>query len=106
LWGGAVGAMHAFGDHGVELNQRLSARLGLTALAVPSRAGTDYIAEYALLLALFSATCSKIARDLYALMADEVGEVFEEQGSEVVGSSTMPNKVNPKTSVHAIAIAA
>ncbi|HZV92838.1 MAG TPA: lyase family protein, partial [Caldimonas sp.] len=25
LWGGAVGAMHAFGDHGVELNQRLSA---------------------------------------------------------------------------------
>ncbi len=106
LWGGALGAMHASGDQGAELNRRLSARLGLTPLAVPSRAGTDYIAEYVLLLALFSATCSKIARDLYILMADEIGEVYESQGDEVIGSSTMPNKVNPKVVVEVIALAA
>ncbi|GAB2899838.1 adenylosuccinate lyase family protein [Paralcaligenes ginsengisoli] len=106
LWGGALGAMHASGDQGAELNRRLSARLGLTPLAVPSRAGTDYIAEYILLLALFSATCSKIARDLYILMADEIGEVYENQGDEVIGSSTMPNKVNPKVVVGVIALAA
>ena len=106
LWGGALGAMHAFGDEGVELNRRLSARLGLTPLAVPSRAGTDYIVEYVLLLALFSASCSKIARDLYILMADEIGEVYEIQDDDVVGSSTMPNKVNPKAAVQAIALAA
>lgn len=106
LWGGALGAMHAFGEQGAELNRRLSARLGLTPLAVPSRAGTDYIAEYVLLLALFSATCSKIARELYMLMADEIGEVYEIQGDEVVGSSTMPNKVNPKAAVEVIALAA
>lgn len=106
LWGGALGAMHSYGDQGVELNRRLSARLGLTPLAVPSRAGTDYIVEYFLLLAMFSATCSKIARELYVLMADEIGEVYENQGDEVIGSSTMPNKVNPKVVVGVIALAA
>jgi 3-carboxy-cis,cis-muconate cycloisomerase len=106
LWGGALGAMHSYGDQGAELNRRLSERLGLTPLAVPSRAGTDYLVEYFLLLALFSATCSKIARDLYILMADEIGEVYEDQGDEVVGSSTMPNKVNPKVVVVVIALAA
>jgi 3-carboxy-cis,cis-muconate cycloisomerase len=106
LWGGALGAMHTYGEQGAELNRRLSARLGLTPLAVPSRAGTDYIAEYFMLLALFSATCSKIARDLYILMADEIGEVYESQGDEVIGSSTMPNKVNPKVVVGVIALAA
>ncbi|MBU6260531.1 MAG: adenylosuccinate lyase family protein, partial [Burkholderiales bacterium] len=106
LWGGALGAMHASGEQGVALNRRLSQRLGLTPLAVPSRAGTDYVAEQVLLLALFSASCSKVARELYGLMADEIGEVFEEQDDEVVGSSTMPNKVNPKVAVQAIALAA
>jgi 3-carboxy-cis,cis-muconate cycloisomerase len=106
LWGGALGAMHSYGDQGAELNRRLSARLGLTPLAVPSRAGTDYIVEYFLLLAMFSATCSKIARELYVLMADEIGEVYENQGDEVIGSSTMPNKVNPKVVVGVIALAA
>ena len=106
LWGGALGAMHAFGEQGVELNRRLSARLGLRPLTVPSRAGTDQVAEYALLLALFSATCSKVARDLYMLMADEIEEVCELQGDDVVGSSTMPNKVNSKVAVQVIALAA
>lgn len=106
LWGGALGAMHASGDMGAELNRRLSARLGLSALAVPSRAGTDYVGEYVLLQALFSATCSKIARDLYILMSDEVGEVYEKHGEDVVGSSAMPNKVNSKVAVQVIALAA
>ncbi|HEX4781947.1 MAG TPA: lyase family protein [Usitatibacter sp.] len=106
LWGGAVGAMHAFGEQGPELNRRLSSRLGLTPLAVPSRSSNDYIVEYFLLLALFSASCSKVARELYGLMADEIAEVYERQDAAVVGSSTMPNKVNPKVAVHAIAVAA
>jgi 3-carboxy-cis,cis-muconate cycloisomerase len=75
-------------------------------MEVPSRAGTDHVAEYVLLLALFSATCSKIARELYALMADELGEVYEQLGDEVVGSSTMPHKINSKVAVQAIAAAA
>lgn len=106
LWGGAIGAMHAFGEHGPEINRRLSQRLGLHAMRVPTRAGTDHVAEYVLLLALFSATCSKIAREFYALMADEYGEAYENLGDDVVGSSTMPHKVNSKVAVQVIAVAA
>lgn len=106
LWGGAIGAMHAFGEQGPEINRRLSHKLGLHAMAVPTRAGTDHVAEYVLLLALFSASCSKIAREFYALMADEFGEVYESLGDEVIGSSTMPHKVNSKVAVQVIALAA
>lgn len=106
LWGGAMGAMHAFGEHGPEINRRLSQRLGLHPMAVPTRAGTDHVAEYVLLLALFSATCSKIAREFYALMADEYGEVYENLDDDVVGSSTMPHKINSKVAVQVIALAA
>jgi 3-carboxy-cis,cis-muconate cycloisomerase len=105
LWGGALGAMHAFGEHGPEINRRVSARLGLAPLAVPSRAGTDQVAEYVLLLALMGSTFGKIARELYALMADEIAEVSEALGEGVVGSSTMPHKINPKTAVQVIALA-
>lgn len=105
-WGGAVGAMHAFGKYGPEINRQLSHRLGLAPMAVPSRAATDQFAEYALLLALLSATLGKIARELYTLMADEYAEVHEDLGDEVIGSSTMPQKVNPKIAVQVIALAA
>ena len=53
-----------------------------------------------------SATCSKVARDVCMLMADEIEEVCELQGDDVVGSSTMPNKVNSKVAVQVIALAA
>ena len=106
LWGGAVGAMHAFGEAGPEINRRVSQRLGLNPLAIPSRSGMDYFAEYFMLLALFSATCAKIARDLYMLMTDETSEVQEALGHDVIGSSTMPQKVNSKVAVHVISLAA
>jgi len=106
LWGGAAGAMHAFGEHGPEINRRLAQRLGLQPMRVPSRAAVDSVAEYAMLLALLATSCSKIAEALYALMADEYGEIHERLGDDVVGSSTMPHKINPKVTVQVIALAA
>jgi 3-carboxy-cis,cis-muconate cycloisomerase len=106
LWGGAIGAMHSFGAAGPELNRELARLLGLEAATVPSRAATDHIAEYVLLLALFGSTCSKIAAELYTLMSDEIAEVREDLGDEVVGSSTMPQKVNSKVAVAVIALGA
>lgn len=105
-WGGAMGAMHAFGDEGPELNRRLSDRLGLSYVEVPSRAATDQVAEYIMLLALLGTTCSKIARELYSLMSDEMAEVYEDLGQGVIGSSTMPQKVNSKVAVKVIALGA
>ncbi|MBP1849425.1 lyase family protein [Rhizobium halophytocola] len=104
-WGGTVGAMHVLGEAGPEVNRRLGERLGLGVYAIPSRAGLDGFAEYATVLALFAGTSGKIARHLFALMADEFGEVAESLGADVIGSSTMPHKVNPKTSVKIIALA-
>jgi 3-carboxy-cis,cis-muconate cycloisomerase len=106
LCGGAVGAMHAFGDNGPELNRRLAARLGLGSAAVPSRAALDHLCEYVLLLAMLGTTCGKIARQLYGAMANEVDEVAEGLDDDVVGSSTMPQKVNSKVAVKVISLAA
>ncbi len=106
LWGGAIGAMHSFGVEGEALNRALAQRLGLAAPVIASRAATDHIAEYVLLLALFGCTCSKIASELYTLMSNEMGEVREDLGEEVVASSTMPQKENSKVAVAVVALGA
>jgi 3-carboxy-cis,cis-muconate cycloisomerase len=103
VFGGAIGAMQAFGEHGPALTDRMGAHLGLRPVVVPTRAMLDHFVEYIMLLALFGTTCSKIAREAYALMSDEIGEVFEDLGDEVIGSSTMPQKTNPKICVSVIA---
>jgi 3-carboxy-cis,cis-muconate cycloisomerase len=105
-FGGAVGAMHAFDGQGREINRRMAARLGLGDLLVAGRAVNDLFADYIVHLALMATTVERIARELYTLMAEEIGEVAETQGADVVGSSTMPHKVNPKLVVKVIAMAA
>lgn len=105
-FGGAVGAMHAFDGQGREINRLMAARLGLGALLVPGRAVNDIFADYMVQSALLAVTVERIARELYTLMAEEIGEVSETLGAGVVGSSTMPHKVNPKLVVHVIAMAA
>lgn len=105
-FGGAIGAMQSFGKHGPEINRLLAKRLELFPLTVPVRSSNDYLAEYVTTMALYATTCSKIAQELYTLMADEIGEVAEEQEAEVVGSSTMPQKVNSKIASNILSVAA
>lgn len=103
-FGGALGAMHAFGDDGPAVNRGVSERLGLKATEVPVRSALDHIVEYIQLLALVGGSCSKVATELYLLMTDEFGEVIEDlEGA--IGSSTMPQKVNSKIAVRVIAAA-
>ncbi|WP_166267549.1 lyase family protein [Marinobacter caseinilyticus] len=106
IFGGAVGAMHSFGDAGEALSRKLADKLALGCFDVPSRSVNDHMVEYVLLLGLLASSCSKIAQELYVLMSEEYGEVYEDLGADVVGSSTMPQKVNPKLSVNVIAVAA
>lgn len=101
-FGGAIGAMHAFGVHGTALNAAVSQRLGLAPALFPMRSSLDRVAEYIQLLALLGTTCSRVANEFYGLMADEVGEAFEVLDG-AVGSSTMPQKVNSKIAVRIIA---
>jgi len=105
-FGGAVGAMHAFDGQGREVNRRMASRLGLGDLLVPGRAVNDLFADYIVHMALMATTVERIAGELYTLMTEEIGEVAETLGAGVVGSSTMPHKVNPKLVVRVIAMAA
>ena len=66
----------------------------------------DHLAENLCLFALIAATSGKIAREIYTLMKTEFGEVEEPVPPGTVGSSTMPQKRNPKLCQDIIAAAA
>ncbi|MDT0682086.1 lyase family protein [Roseicyclus sp. F158] len=95
-FGGAVGAFHGYGEDGPSLMSALARELGLGELVVPGRTVNDIFAEYVVQLGMFGMTTERIAREAYVLMTEEIGEVSERLDAGVVGSSTMPHKVNPK----------
>jgi len=81
-------------------------RLGMLPMKVPARTIGDHLAENICLLGLLAASCGKIAREIYTLMKTEYGEVEEPVPPGTVGSSTMPQKRNPKLCQDIIAAAA
>ena len=91
--------MQAFGDKGPRLMEKLGADLNLKPVLVPTRAMVDHVVEYIMLLSLFGTSCSRISKEVFSLMSEEIGEVSEELGDDVIGSSTMPQKINPKISI-------
>jgi len=105
-FGGAIGAMHSFDGRGTDLAQALGRRLALDPVLVPSRAAIDSQAEYVTGLGLFAMAAGRIGNELYRLMANELDEVAELLADGVVGSSTMPHKINPKHVVHLISTSA
>src|SRR5437762_14172330 len=84
----------------------MGGRLQMGAMTVPARSIGDHQAEYVSLLGLLAATSSKMGREIYTLMKQEFGEVEEPVPPGTVGSSTMPQKRNPKLSQDIIAAAA
>jgi adenylosuccinate lyase len=93
---GAVGTMAAFGSMGPKIQSLLAKDLGLGDSDISWHASRDRLAEFANLLALIGAALGRIGQEVYLLMATEVGEVCEPWQKGVVGSSTMPHKVNPQ----------
>jgi adenylosuccinate lyase len=93
---GAVGTMAAFGPQGPEIQALVAQDLGLGVPDICWHASRDRFAEFANLLALVGGALGRIAQEVYLLMATEVDEVREPWESGVVGSSTMPHKVNPQ----------
>jgi 3-carboxy-cis,cis-muconate cycloisomerase len=75
-------------------------------MPMPARTIGDHQAEYVTLLGMLASTCAKIGREIYTLMKQEFGEVEEPVPAGTVGSSTMPQKRNPKLSQDIIAAAA
>jgi adenylosuccinate lyase len=106
MLGGGAGTMASLGAIGMTAQARMAERLHMGTMTVPARSIGDHQAEYVSLLGLLAATSSKIGREIYALMKQEFGEVEEPVPPGTVGSSTMPQKRNPKLSQDIVAAAA
>ncbi|MQC28096.1 MAG: adenylosuccinate lyase family protein [Chloroflexi bacterium] len=96
MLGGGAGTQASFDGHGPALQRRLGELLGLGSMPVPGRVILDHLVEYVLVLALLDTTCGRVAREIRELMKEEFGEVEEPVPPGSVGSSTMPQKRNPK----------
>ena len=106
MLGGAAGTGASLGDLGPPTQEKMAQRLEMTSMSVPARTIGDHLAEYVSILGLLAATCSKIGREIYTLMKQEFGEVEEPVPPGTVGSSTMPQKRNPKLTQYIVAAAA
>ncbi len=96
MLGGGAGTSASFDGHGPELQRLFGERLGLGVMPVPSRIALDHLAEYVTTTALLVSSCGQAAREIRELMKDEFAEVEEPVPPGSVGSSTMPQKRNPK----------
>jgi adenylosuccinate lyase len=106
MLGGGAGTFASLGAQGPAVQAGMAKHLGLLPMTVPARTIGDHLAENICLLGLLAATCGKIGREFYTLMKTEYGEVEEPVPPGTVGSSTMPQKRNPKLCQDIIAAAA
>ena len=106
MLGGGAGTLASVGMEGLHTQELMAKELGMTSMSLPSRTTRDHMAEYVTILALFASTSTKMAREIYTLMKQEYGEAEERITEGQVGSSTMPQKRNPKRSQRIIANAA
>jgi adenylosuccinate lyase len=106
MLGGGAGTFASLGKQGPPVQAAIGRQLGFGTMTVPSRALGDHLAENICLLGLLAATGGKIGREIYTLMKTEFGEVEEPVPPGTVGSSTMPQKRNPKLCQDVIAAAA
>jgi len=106
MLGGAAGTYASLGEQGPAVQKGMGERLGMTSMRVPSRSISDHFTENVCVLAMLAATCGKIGREIYELMKTEFAEVEEPVPPGTVGSSTMPQKRNPKLCQDIIAAAA
>jgi 3-carboxy-cis,cis-muconate cycloisomerase len=105
MLGGGGGTFASLGVEGPRVQAGIGRRLGMLPMVVPARTIGDHLAENLCLFGLVAGTCAKIAREIYTLMKTEFGEVEEPVPAGTVGSSTMPQKRNPKLCQDIIAAA-
>ena len=101
-FGGAAGTLAALYPCGLDIADALAAELGLAAQRVPWHTDRTPVAELAATLGIAAGAIGKIATDIVALSATEVGEVGENAPG---GSSAMPHKRNPIAAITARAAA-
>src|SRR5688572_29753737 len=106
MLGGGAGTFASLGEQGPAVQAAMGKHLDMPPMRVPSRVIGDHLTENICLLGMLAGTCGKIGREIYTLMKTEYGEVEEPVPPGTVGSSTMPQKRNPKLCQDIIAAAA
>ncbi|MFD4405421.1 lyase family protein [Nocardia sp. NPDC058499] len=101
-FGGAAGTLAALYPHGPAVADALAAELGLAPQGTPWHTDRTPIAELTTALGVAAGAIAKIATDIVALSATEIGEVSEDSPG---GSSAMPHKRNPVAAITARAAA-
>lgn len=101
--GGAAGTLSAFSGNGLEVARRVAEVLGLVDPGVPWHTERSRVHALAAALASATAAAGKVATDVVLLSGAEVAEVAEGGGPGHGGSSAMPQKRNPVTSVLVVA---
>lgn len=96
MMGGAVGAFNTSGEVGRRVQQRVAKHLDMVSMDVPSRNMNMHKEEYMMNLALLCNTFHKMGEEVYYTGLEEFQEVSEAFTKGTIGSSTMPQKINPK----------
>lgn len=96
MMGGAVGAFNATGETGIKVQQHVAEKLNMYSMPVPSRNISSHKEEYIMNLALLCNSIHKMAEEVYYTGIEEFGEISEAFSKGTIGSSTMPQKINPK----------
>ena len=96
MYGGGAGTLASLGERGPAVQRGFAEQLDMAVMELPARTARDHLAEYVAALAILCGTLARIAREVYTLMKPEYGEAEEAVPHGAVGSSTMPQKRNPK----------
>lgn len=96
---GAVGTYAGLGDQAIAIEQVFAKELGLAAPFADDWHGSrDVFASYAATLALISKSYARIGQELFLLQMTDIGETDEPRDPSSISSSSLAQKVNPKTS--------
>ena len=96
MMGGAVGAFSAMQENGRKVQGLVAKELEMNEMDVPSRNRSGHKVEYLMVLSLLANTFHKFAEEVYYTGMEEFKEVSESYVKGTIGSSTMPQKINPK----------
>ncbi|HEX8480236.1 MAG TPA: 3-carboxy-cis,cis-muconate cycloisomerase [Telluria sp.] len=101
--GGAVGTLSVMGEAGPVVAGRMAAQLGLKMPDAAWHTQRDEWVRLGLEVAVLTGTLGKLATDLSLMAQGEIGELAEPSGSGRGGSSAMPHKRNPVSSMITLA---
>lgn len=104
-FGGAVGTLSVLGEAGPRVAQRVASELGLVLPPMSWHTQRDEWVALGAEVGVLCGALGKIARDLSSMAQGEIGELAEPSGAGRGGSSAMPHKRNPVSSMVALAAA-